>query len=124
MMGALGIIRSNRIDIRSRFQTLVRESVFDYKIYGKQVAATIMVIILIVSYSFIMQPEIMPSDADMGIGPGVYEVETGSSYIMHHTDGSYELIMPEGDYIVLEGTAVQQMMEDGFQVIEEVEDKK
>ena len=117
--GALGIIRSNRADIRSRFQTLVRESAFDYKTYGKQVAATVMVMILILSYSFIIQPAIMPSDADMGIGPGVYEVETSDSYIMHHTDGSYELINLEGDNVILEETAVQKMMEDGFRVIEE-----
>lgn len=117
--GALGILRSNREDIRSRFQTLVRESAFDYKTYGKQVAATIMVIILIVSYAFIMQPEIMPSDADMEIGPGTYELETSSSYIMHHTDGSYELINLEGDNVILDETQVQQMAEDGFQVIEE-----
>lgn len=45
--GALGIIRSNWEDIRSPFQTLLRESALDYKTHGKQVAATIMVIILI-----------------------------------------------------------------------------
>lgn len=117
--GALGVIRSNRADIRSRFQTLVRESAFDYKTYGKQVAATVMVMILILSYSFIIQPAIMPSDADMGIGPGVYEVETSDSYIMHHTDGSYELINLEGDNVILDETTVQEMIEDGFQVIEE-----
>lgn len=117
--GALGIIRSNRDDLRSRFQTLLRESALDYKTYGKWVATTIMVIILIVSYSFIIQPMILPSDADMGIGPSTYEVETSGSYIMHHTDGSYELITSEGDYIILEETQVQQMKEDGFQVIEE-----
>lgn len=119
VMGALGIIRSNREDIRSRFQTLLRESAFNYKTYGKQVAATIMVMILILSYSFIIQPEIMPSDVDMGIGHGAYEVETSGSYIMHHTDGSYELITSEEDYVMLDETQVQQMMEDGFQVIEE-----
>lgn len=117
--GALGIIRSNRADIRSRFQTLVRESDFDYKTYGKQVAATVMVMILILSYSFIIQPAIMPSDTDMGIGHGTYKLETSDSYIMHHTDGSYELINLEGDNVILEETAVQKMMEDGFRVIEE-----
>lgn len=117
--GALGIIRSNRADIRSRFQTLVRESAFDYKTYGKQVAATVMVMILILSYSFIIQPAIMPSDADMGIGPDTYELGTSGSYIMHHTDGSYELITLEGDHAILEETTVQEMIEDGFQVIEE-----
>lgn len=117
--GALGIIRNNRDDIRSRFQTLLRESAFDYKTYGKQVAVTVMVMILILSYSFIIQPEILPSDADMGIGPGTYEIETSGSYIMHHTDGSYELITSEGVNVILEETTVQKMMEDGFQVIEE-----
>lgn len=117
--GALGIIRSNQDNIRSRFQTLLRESALDYKTYGKQVAVIIMVIILVLSYSFIIQPAIMPSDADMGIGPGVYEVETSGSYIMHHTDGSYELITLEGVNVILEETTVQEMMEDGFQVIEE-----
>ena len=39
--------------------------------------------------------------------------------IMHHTDGSYELITSEGDHAILEETTVQGMMEDGFQVIEE-----
>ena len=119
VMGALGIIRSNRDDIRSRFQTLSRESAFNYKTYGKQVAAAIMVTILILSYSFIIQPEILPSDTDMGIGHGVYELEPSGSYIMHHTDGSYELITSEGDHVILEEIQVQQMMEDGFQVIEE-----
>lgn len=122
--GALGIIRSNRADIKSRFQTLVRESAFDYKTYGKQVAATVMVIILIVSYSFIIQPVILPSDADMGIGSGIYEVETSGSYIMHHTDGSYEMIILEGENVILDETQVQEMMKDGFQVIEEYEEEK
>lgn len=117
--GALGILRSNREDFRSRFQTLLRESAFNYKTYGKQVAVIIMVMILILSYSFIMQPEIMPSDADMGIGPGVYELEPGENYIMHHTDGSYELVTSEGDYIILEEAAVKKMLKDGFQLIEE-----
>ncbi len=117
--GALGIIRSNRDDIRSRFQTLLRESAFDYKTYGKQVAATIMVIILIISYSFIIQPDIKPSDVDMGIAPGTYEVEPRKSYIRHYADGSYELITSEGDHVILEEGQVQQLIEDGFQVIEE-----
>lgn len=117
--GALGIIRSNQDNIRSRFQTLLRESAFDYKTYGKQVAVIIMVIILVLSYSFIIQPAIMPSDADMGIGPGVYELETSGSYIIHHADGTYELMTSEGDNVILEETQVQQMMEDGFQVNEE-----
>lgn len=117
--GALGIIRGNRDDIRSRFQTLVRESDSAYKTCGKQVAAMVMVVILILSYAFIMQPEISPSDADMEIGPNAYEVETSGSYIIHHTDGSYELMTSEGDSVILDETMVQEMMEDGFQVIEE-----
>lgn len=117
--GALGIIRSNRDDIKIRFQTLLRESALDYKNYGKPVAATVMVLILALSYSFIIQPKISPSDTDMGLSSNVHEVEINKSYILHHADGTYELIIPQVDNMVLDEAQVQQMMEDGFQVIEE-----
>lgn len=121
--GAVGIIKSNRDDIRSRFQTLLRESALDYKTYGIRVAATVMIMILILSYYFVIQPEIMPTNTDMGIAPDTYEVETGGSYIIHCSDGAYELITSEGDHVILEEIQVRQMVGDGFRVIEE-EDKK
>jgi len=115
--GMLG--RNNQDAIRRRFNTLLRESAKGYKTYGKQVATIVMVVILIFSYSFIIQPEILPTDTDMGISSNVYEVEINTSYILHYKDGTYELIAPEGNHVVLDEDMVQQMMEDGFQIIEE-----
>ncbi len=120
----LGITKSNRDDIRNRFDTLLRESAFDYKTYGKQAAAVTMVAILILSYFFIIQPEILPTDNDIGNSPYVYEVEMSESYIMHYENDTYELITPNGEHVNIDAEMVQQMIKDGFQVTEVSGDKK
>ena len=117
--GALGIMRDKGADIKSRFQTLLRESAPDYKTHGKPVAVMVMVLVLTLSYAFIIQPEIQPTDTDMEAGPDVYEVETSESYIIHHTDGTYELITSKGDSLVLDEDQLQLLVENGFQIIEE-----
>ncbi len=117
---ATGMLGRNNWDaIRRRFNTLLRESAVGYKTYGKQVAAIVMLAVLILSYSFIIQPKILPTDTDMGISSSVHKVETNTSYILHYKDGTYELITPGAEHVVLDEDMVQQMMEDGFQIIEE-----
>lgn len=117
--GTLGIIRDKDDNIKSRFQTLLRESAPNYKTHGKPVAVMVMMLVLTLSYAFIIQPEIQPTDTDMEAGPDVYEVETSESYIIHHTDGTYELITSKGDSLVLDEDQLQLLVENGFQIIEE-----
>ncbi len=57
----------------------------------------VMMLIMVLSYSFIIQIEILSADTDMGILSNVYEVEINTSYILHYKDDTYELFTQEGD---------------------------
>ena len=117
--GTLGIIRDTDDNIKSRFQTLLRESAPNYKTHGKPVAVMVMVLVLALSYIFIIQPKILPTDEDIGTRDDVYEIEMSESYIIHHEDGTYEFVTQEGDRVVLDESQIPSLVEDGFQVIEE-----
>lgn len=123
MTGMLGIIRRNGEDIRERFQILLRESDPGYKTYGKPITVVSIVIAWVLSYSFIFQPNILPTMDDMEIAgvEDAYEVEADKNYILHCIDDTYELITCEGDRVEIRKEMVEKMEKEGFQVKEEWE---
>lgn len=124
-MSMTGIIRSNREDIKDRFDILLRESDPCYKTYGKQIAVFMIVVIWILSYSFIFQPNILPTADDMEINnEDIYELNINENYILHYKNDTYKLITFNGDEYEIEKNAAEQMERNGFEVREELEAEK
>lgn len=110
-----------RDEIRKRC-SLIKEGFYENRHSARKLLFPIlMMVILLLSYSFSFHPKIMPTTGDMRVDDADCAVEAGDSYILHKPDGTYELVYGDGNSMIISFEAAEKMRNDGFIVKEEVD---
>ena len=90
---------------------------------GNTLAWIISGCLLLISYSFVFQTEYEAPKEDIETEQEAYEVNTSNSYLIKNDDGTYFLHFQNKD-IPVDEEGAQKMIEDGFVVIVNSENKQ
>lgn len=85
---------------------------------GKLVAWLIAGIVLVLSYSYIIQPKFEIPKSEIEVDEGVYEITNKDSYIIKKKDGSY-VLHTENSEMPINAENIDVFINDGFQIVEE-----
>lgn len=85
---------------------------------GKLVAWLIAGIVLVLSYSYIIQPHFEPPKSEIEVDEYVHEVNSSNSYIIKKKDGSYVLHTEYSEELIKIDN-IEMLKNDGFRIIEE-----
>ena len=80
-----------------------------------------LIMLLVVSYSFVIQPEYFPPEEEIETDSGTHEVTTDNTYLIEHADGTYSAILPSGREQKIKEEMALRMIADGYEVLEEEE---
>lgn len=85
---------------------------------GKMMAWLISVIVLVLSYSFIIQAQFDPPKSDIEVDEFSFEVNTSNSYIVMKKDGSY-ILHTDNSENPIRTESLDIFLDDGFRLIKE-----
>lgn len=72
--------------------------------------------VLVLSYSFVIQPKYEAPVNEIEQGTGKYEITSESTYILENADGTYTLVMPDKTNIQISMEQAIGMKEHGFEI--------
>lgn len=117
--GLLGIHKRKGEDLRERFVFLARKNSRKTMYAGKITAFIIAGILLVLSYSFILQSNYNVPDEEINDSTGVYEVDSINSYLLKDEDGKYYLCTKDGKKTAISTETAEILLNDGFNVLDE-----
>lgn len=118
-LGVLGECSDGRGEIVDRFRILADRAKAPVKTRYGFLTVLLIVMIGILSYLFLLQPSIQPTEEDCGVVGEDYLIETNDSHILHKKNGEYVLITSRGETMVISEDTSKMMSDSGFEVIEE-----
>lgn len=110
--------RKNEGDMRERFRmiTAVPRSVSRL---CQGAFWTLAVTLVVLSYSFVLQPSFDPPMEDIYTDSSVHEINPAEEYILKHKGGSYSLVLSTGEMIPLNEETVIIFVSQGTKITEE-----
>lgn len=98
VLGAADNIR----EIEERFRLISRIYTRKSSLVSQLLVMGVMVLLMVLSYSFIVQPDFQPSKDEIETSPFAHEVNASSSYIIKYADGIYVLKTNTGDKVIID----------------------
>ena len=80
---------------------------------------TLAVTLVVLSYSFVLQPSFDPPMEDIYTDSSVHEINPAEEYILKHKGGSYSLVLSTGEMIPLNEETVIIFVSQGTKITEE-----
>lgn len=107
-------------EIEERFRLISRIYTRKTNITGRLLVTGIMVLLMVLSYSFIFQSDFQPSKDEIETSPLAYEINATNSYIVKYADGIYVLrIDKSGEFIIDKEIAEEFLREYNLKIIQE-----
>lgn len=111
--------RKDGDDMRERFRVITAAS----KPVSKLCLGafwTLAVTLVVLSYSFVLQPAFDPPVEDIYMNDSVEEFSTDGGYILEREDGSYSLVLSNGDILKnIKGPALEIFLDEGLEIRKE-----
>lgn len=118
-VGILGIADNNGEEIKERFEILFKKYGKNYRPYEKFIVIGLVLGLIVLSYSFILQPSFLPPQNEIETTSNTYEINISNSYIIKYTDNTYVLKSNFGyEYVINEQFAKELVQEENLKVIE------
>ncbi len=80
--------------------------------------AALMAVVLVFSYRYIIQPYYYVEKPEFQLGRGIDELSPANGYLIENSDGTYSVYVNNSFYMTLSTDGGQQLINDGFKVIE------
>ena len=111
LTGSAGLVENHSASLMERFH-IVADSKIMQKKWTTVWMCIAMLVVLVLSYSFILQPKYAVPESEIGNGSRIYEVNQEDTYIIKQGD-TYILHTEKEDLIIDENAAIQ-IREEGF----------
>ena len=111
LTGSAGLVENHSASLMERFH-IVADSKIMQKKWTTVWTCIAMLVVLVFSYSFILQPKYAVPESEIGNGSRIYEVNQEDTYIIKQGD-TYILHTEKEDLIIDENAAIQ-IREEGF----------
>lgn len=117
--GILGVADNNGEEIKERFEMLLKKPAKNYEPYGKLIVTGLVLVLMVLSYSFILQPSFLPSQNEIETTANTYEINNSNSCIIKYTDNTYVLKSNFGyEYVIDEEFAKELVQNENLKIIE------
>ena len=91
----------------------------NYRPHGKLIVTGLALVLMVLSYSFILQPSFLPPQNEIETTSNTYEINNSNSRIIKYTDNTYVLKSDFGyEYVIDKQFAKELVQNENLQVIE------
>lgn len=116
LTGSAGLVENHSASLMERFH-IVADSKIMQKKWTTVWTCIAMLVVLVLSYSFILQPKYAVPESEIGNGSRIYEVNQEDSYIIKKAD-TYILHTEKEEVSIDEETAIG-LIKDGWKEVKE-----
>ncbi len=110
--------KANERDILTRFTMLTKPVQKTAKVYQSLLLA-LTLLILVASYSFVLQPYYEPPKEEICTDTSVRQFDLSEAYVLKQKDGSFILVLENGEEYPISTDSVEAFIIEGFQLKEE-----